>query len=346
MKLSPERSTDVTTLAALGLAPHTRLMTEPRLFQDRELLSALIVELEDELGFALAARTLFVVGLIHGLRDGSRAVDHEFASVDASEYSPPVAGPCGAGPAMALDLSCVGSEGGAYEIEGSWPEGHEVAAWTDPLGPGEEPSCWLSSGYTSGWLSSTLGGNLIALERSCRGCGDATCSFEARDQERWSTRPRNAQLELLGDVDFDLFRTLALDASDAVPELIEGEGEFDPEGPMVHIWGPVMILPYTTRENLLRTTDALGRDPSTNEINAVVLDLRNEALDEGFDTEAVEQVLESIEAWGAEPILTGVSPMSEHVIAECESQHLLVRKDLDEAIAAAFLITEAQRYAA
>ena len=75
MKLPPERSTDVTTLTALGLAPNTRLMTEPRLFQDRELLSALVVELEDELGFALAARTLFVVGLIHGLRDGSRAVD-------------------------------------------------------------------------------------------------------------------------------------------------------------------------------------------------------------------------------------------------------------------------------
>jgi len=247
---------------------------------------------------------------------------------------------------MPLDLSSIMSDTSGYAIEGTWPEAHEARAWTGPLGPGEEPICWLSAGYTSGWLSSTLDGCIIALERTCRGCGDGACEFEARDQARWLSDPLDPRLETLGPVDFDLFRTLALDTSDAAPELIEGEGEFDPEGPMVHIWGPVMILPYTTRENLLRTTDALARDPSTHEINAVVLDLRNEALDAGFDTEAVEQVLASIEDWGAEPILTGVSPLSEHVISECESRHLLVRKDLDEAIAAAFLITEAQRYAA
>ena len=85
---------------------------------------------------------------------------------------------------------------------------------------------------------------------------------------------------------------------------------------------------------------------TTHEINAVVLDLRNEKLDSRLDTEAVEQVLARIESWGAEPILTGISPASEDVIHAFESRHLLVRKNLDEAIAAAFLITEAQRYAA
>ena len=130
------------------------------------------------------------------------------------------------------------------------------------------------------------------------------------------------------------------------PELIETEGEFDPEAPLVHIWGPVMILPYTNADEILRTTEALSRDPSTAEIAAVVVDLRGELLDEDFGAAAIERVLATVEAWGAEPILTGVAPLSEEVVDTLESSHLLVRKSLDEAIAAAFLISEAQRHAA
>ena len=47
---------------------------------------------------------------------------------------------------------------------------------------------------------------------------------------------------------------------------------------------------------------------------------------------------------GAEALITGVSPLSEAAVADCESRHLLVRKDLSEAIAAAFQIAEAQRF--
>ena len=50
-----------------------------------------------------------------------------------------------------------------------------------------------------------------------------------------------------------------------------------------------------------------------------------------------------IEAWGAEPVLAGVSPLSERVVAELEHAHLVVRKDLPQAIAAAFVIAQAQQ---
>ena len=99
-------------------------------------------------------------------------------------------------------------------------------------------------------------------------------------------------------------------------------------------------------DEILRTTEALSRDPATSEIGAVVVDLRGEQLDDDFGAAAIERVLETIEAWGAEPILTGVSPQSEQVVDELETGHLVMRKNLEEAIAAAFLISEAQRYAA
>jgi hypothetical protein len=54
-------------------------------------------------------------------------------------------------------------------------------------------------------------------------------------------------------------------------------------------------------------------------------------------------VLESIERLGAEPILTGISPLSERAVAGLEVSHLVVRKDLPAAIAAAFQIADATR---
>jgi hypothetical protein len=50
-----------------------------------------------------------------------------------------------------------------------------------------------------------------------------------------------------------------------------------------------------------------------------------------------------VAGWGAEPILTGISPLSEPVVADLEKTHLVMRKDLPAAIAAAFQIAEAQR---
>ncbi len=105
-----------------------------------------------------------------------------------------------------------------------------------------------------------------------------------------------------------------------------------------------MVLPFTTLEEALGTVDMLGRDPGIGEIRCVVVDLRERPLDEGFGAAALEQVLETIESWNAQSLLTGVSPGSEAAIASLESSHLIVRKDLSEAIATAFQIADAQRH--
>jgi len=76
----------------------------------------------------------------------------------------------------------------------------------------------------------------------------------------------------------------------------------------------------------------------------VVLDLRNTILDEGFAAATLEQIVEHTLAWGAEAILTNVTPLSEAIVSDLETAHLLVRKDLPEAIAAAFQISEAQKH--
>ena len=120
--------------------------------------------------------------------------------------------------------------------------------------------------------------------------------------------------------------------------------EFDPDEEAVHVWGPVMVLPVTTVDDALRTVEMLGTDPSVAAVRVVVLDLRGRVLDDDFGAAGLESVLSVVESWGAESILTGVAPLSEHIVAELECARLLTRKELPEAIAAAFQIAEAQRH--
>ena len=123
----------------------------------------------------------------------------------------------------------------------------------------------------------------------------------------------------------------------------EAPASFDPASPAVHVWGPVMILPFSGLEESLRAIDLIGRDPAAREVAVVVIDLSGAVIDEGFGAVSLENVLEAVEAWGAEPILAGVSPLSEPVVAELEGNHLVVRKPLPEAVAVAFQIAHAQR---
>src|SRR5262249_13953415 len=128
----------------------------------------------------------------------------------------------------------------------------------------------------------------------------------------------------------------------APEETPEGE-RYEPGSPVIHVWGPVMILPFAGPDECLRSLDLLGRDAGARAVRVVIVDLSGAVIDEGFGAASLEQVLAAVESWGAEPVLTGISPLSEPVVADLQKTHLVIRKDLPEAIASAFQIAEAQR---
>jgi hypothetical protein len=332
-------------LTALGFGPDTALMNDPKLFVDGRFLASLLVELRDELGEQDAHLALFQIGLYHGLRDAVRLCrQHDDAISDAGFEGRDTT-------AMVLRYRATNraAKGGGPAFTGRWPERHEAVARCSRLGPAEHPACWLSAGYTSGWLSGTLDRTLIARELECGARGDACCRFEVRDAADWQGIDDPQLQWLLGEVSVDAFRKLAAQppiersAQPPSPEDL-ADGRFDRNQPVVHIWGPVMVLPFTTFDEALGTMDMLGRDPGISEIRAVVVDLRERPLDEGFGAAALEQVLESIESWDAQGLITGVSAESEAAMASLEASHLVLRKDLPEAIATAFQIADAQRH--
>ncbi len=344
---TPSSASDpLAMLTALGFGPDTVLMNDPKLFVDGRFLASLLVELEDELGPRHAGLALFQIGMLHGLRDAARACrrhdDDERSGLGPMPDTTALVMSCGAG----LEVQ----SGGSFHLTGCWPERHEAAARISRLELASAPTCALSAGYTSGWLSGTLDRALVAREIECCAAGAPGCRFEVGEMGS-PDFGSDTELEwLLSQVPFEAFRKLALRPPierrerPAAGTAIGSDGRFDRSQPVVHIWGPVMVLPFTTLEEALGTVDMLGRDPGIGEIRSVVVDLRERPLDEGFGAAALEQVLETIESWNAQSLLTGVSAGSEAAIASLESSHLIVRKDLSEAIATAFQIADAQRY--
>jgi hypothetical protein len=330
-------------LTALGFGPDSALMSEPKLFIDSAFLGALQKELFDELGKEGAERALFHIGLIHGLRDASRISDAQ-----PQRYGP--LPPCSCLP-LAIRFGSQKTTDGLVEVAGAWLDHFEADARLLKVGTSPSPTCSLSAGYTSGWLSGTLDRDVIAVERTCRAAGDECCTFVARDEATL----RDSSQEYDGQrLSVAALRTIVCEAADTgasrhghefetttVPVLLT---PLDADESAVHIWGPVMIMPFTGREDSLDSIEAMGNDEALRGVRVIVLDLCNEVLDEGAGTTALESLIEDIQSQNVEVILTRISSLSQNSVAELQPNLFLSRKDLPEAIAYAFQIAEAQRH--
>lgn len=320
-----------------GFEALAELAREPRLLHDLRFLGTLHAQLDAALGAAETAEALLQVGFLQGLSDATRLLRFGFVEGESP------AGLSGA-PALAMHLAPAASDlpPGAVEVRGSWPEQREARARA--LAPASEGgSCWASAGYTSGWLSGLLETDLLAIETRCTGRGDDACAFIAREPEAWrQADPEQADL-LLRWIDFARCREAV--ASELGEEPAAGrEGAFDRREPVVHVWGPVMVVPFSGPDESLEAIDLIRREAP--QIRAVVLDLGGIAIDEAFGALAVERVVAAAQEAGAEVILCGVSPLADRAIASLESGPALVEKDLPQAVAAAFRLADAQRGAA
>ena len=321
---------------ALGFDPEAVLVREPGVLFDPQFLGALHAELAEQLGDDEASVTLLQIGFLHGLRDAA-----QLAGVAPDGATGRLA-PASAAPLpLRLRSNPQAQPAGAIELHGCWPERQEASARLSKLGATRHPSCWVSAGYTSGWLSAIFDVELLALEESCSAAGDEACRFVAREAQAWRSRGDDTVADLLEAVPFGaLPELLSQHAREAASSTSDG---VDAEQPVVHIWGPVMVVPFCGADDALEAVDLIRTDAGAADVSVVVIDLSGSIIDEAFGAAALEQILESVETWGAETIFTGVSSLSETAVSGLERQPLMIHKDLQAGIAAAFQIAEAQR---
>ena len=333
MKLPPPNA-----LGVLGFDPAAVLLKEPGILLDPNFLGALHRELRSELGTTEADLSLLQMGFLHGLQDGMCARDDVFDENRGQSK-------CMVAPPLAIQLRADTDETelGAIALRGLWPERTEATALVNALDEPLDPVCFISAGYTSGWLTGTLDADILALETSCSACGADTFSFAAREASTWRALGDPATLRLLDALPFDSFRTFVRATRDAQIEPKSELDRNDSDQAVVHIWGPVMVIPFSNGDEALQAIDLIGQDPAAHDVSVVVIDLSGAIIDDSFGAMALEQVVDTIEAWGAEAIFAAVSPLSEPVVADLERQPLVTHKDLSQAVAAAFQIAAAQR---
>jgi anti-anti-sigma regulatory factor len=325
-------------VGVLGFDPEAVLLKEPGILIDPHFLGALHSELRGELAPAEADVTLLQMGFLHGLQDAMRAVS---TSLGAALPEPQQV----VGPSLAFRFrSLVDSEEpGAIALAGFWPEPIEASAYTASLGRSDEHVCYLSAGYASGWLSGALDVDILALESSCCACGDDRCRFDAREASAWRESGDRLALAVLESLPFGAFRAFVRSNLDALGAGARAHEPIEPGSSVIHIWGPVMVVPFHGRDSALNAVELIGRDPAARDVSVVVVDLSGASIDEAFGAAALEQLVDRIESWGAEAIFAAVSPLSEAAVASLERAPLLVHKDLAEAITAAFQLASAQQ---
>jgi hypothetical protein len=311
------------------------LLRDARFVTDARLLAALHGELRRRLGDAEAAAALLQAGCYHGLRD-ALAVARDLTPRSRRSDGPAA---CTA-PLIAFQLASASDEHGTL-LRGSWSASTEAEAVLLACGRADAPACLVSVGYTSGWLSALGDAEMLAVERCCAVAGAPACHFEARDASAWRALGDPVALALLARLPFAALHDAA---TRDLPELPEPSGAFDPESPAIHVWGPVMVVPYSGEDTAV-TIESVARDPGAADVSVVVVDLAGAVVDDGFGAVALERVVDAIHGWGAEAVLTGLSPLSQRVVSSLAGDPIIVPKDLQNAIATAFRIAESQRRA-
>lgn len=318
--------------SARDFDPDAVLERDPRVLLDPRFLGPLHDELWGTLGPDEAALALRQIGLLHGLQDAAHAVESlGHARLDA--FALP----------LAIRVRRPSPAAAKLELVGCWPEAREASARLEYGLGAHGAACHLSAGYTSGWLSELFDADLAAVETECAAEGRGACRFVARESRAW--RREAPQLRWLSELPLAAYRSLVRERArrlrDACPDF--GASRIERGSACVHLWGPVMVMPFGGPEEALRALELLERDPSAQDVSVLVVDLRDAVIDEAFGALALEQIVGSAAAWGAEVVLADPSPLSRVAIDGLTHPPLLVAKSLEEAVATAFQVARAQR---
>ncbi len=269
-------------------------------FDDPDALENLRANAFESVGAPFAEGILYGIGVAEGLFDALR-IERRFAG--------PLGGaPRHAGPGLGLLFPARGLTR-ERTFTGTLLASVEAAVHRRRYGGAGQPVCHVSAGYCSGWYSALLGDFVLVRELACAGSGASHCQFEARPLEHWTKSTDPWAAALLKYLDFEAMRESAHKRLAAAGEEVEGDmlGAFDPLSPAVHVWGPVMVLPYSGAGDSIAAVDTIATDLGPGAIRVVVLDVTGAHID-AVEATGLVRVLDELVTRGIESVVVGVSP--------------------------------------
>lgn len=162
------------------------------LFLSAGALGKLRQELYEVLGPVMAHEVMFRFGFHDGART-ARVLRSRMDNPEPRELLQ--AGPLvhnleGMARATVDELSC---DPEFQRMTGFWEDSVEADQSLALLGPVEWSSCWILTGYASGFASEAVGASLLCIETSCRAKGDETCRFEISRADRFPGLARKVE---------------------------------------------------------------------------------------------------------------------------------------------------------
>ena len=268
-------------------------------FDDPDALELLRVNAFESVGPPFAEGILYGIGVAEGLLDALR-IERRFAG--------PLGGaPRHAGPGLGM---LVPPRGLTREraFTGTLHTSVEAAVHRRRYGGAPAPICHVSAGYCAGWYSALFGEFVLVRETACAGAGAAACEFEAQPIERWRQASDAWALSLLKYLDFPAMRENALKRLAAGADALEGDmlGAFDPLSPAVHVWGPVMVLPYSGAGDSIAALDTIATDLRPGAIRVVVLDVTGARVD-SVEALGLVRTLDVLAQRDIESVVVGIS---------------------------------------
>ena len=115
-------------------------------------------------------------------------------------------------------------------------------------------------------------------------------------------------------------------------------GRFDPMSPAAHIWGPVMILPYSGGADSADALETIQRDVGPDQVRVVLVDMTGARVG-ALEAMGLARLLDRVEGLGVEPILVGLDRNATGLLPSGRGlSQPLVARDLAEGIALGFQI--------
>src|SRR5262249_10201539 len=174
-------------------------------------------------------------------------------------------------------------------------------------------------------------------ERACISASAPLCEFEARPVDHWTRDGDAWAAAVLKYLDFEAMREAAQKRIASDGETPEGDmmGAFDPLSPAVHVWGPVMVLPYSGAGDSIAALETIAADLGSEAIRVVVLDVTGARVD-AVEALGIVRTLDDIARRGLESIVVGVP---DDAVARWLGERTtlpLRARDISEAIRLAF----------
>ena len=281
-----------------------------------------------------APALLYALGFVEGMVDGLR-VAQAFAADDPRASL--------AGPGLPL-LFAPGTGCEGARVSGVLEMSLEARIHRAQGLPASESCCYLSAGYAAGWYGEILREPLIVREVECVANGGSQCRFVARSIEEWQTAGDPWVDRLLECIDLPTLRAAAGSRVAAAPPEMDGEepegemfGGFDSMSPAVHVWGPVMILPYSGGSDGEAAIEMVSADLGSDRIEVMVVDITGVKLGP-VEADGLTRFLDHLETLRIEVIVVGLRAAGRSLFQD-QGRGLampMLARDVSQGIAFAF----------